>query len=118
MLAQHLAKRCVEQMGGGVIALASATAVDIGSHDIAHMEGALGDEHVVKVQSRGLLRVAHLKLRARSTRAGVAHLTTRLAVEGALVEDHDALATGFEAGHVTQAVFDRAASPTTVPEPV
>ena len=85
VVAQHAAKRTLQQVRRRVVAHNGGTAVgiDLGLNDVAGVESSLGDRTEVQINAVGLFGIQHVEHRAvAGDNAGIADLTAALAVEG------------------------------------
>ena len=114
MIAEHLAKRPVQDVGGGVVATnrGSARRVDRRGHPLADLErgqsvDVVGGHHVAHQPGRTVGRIADVDLvTAPGDEPGVADLAARFGVERGPVQ-HDGVAD--DAEHVRLALLDLAA---------
>ncbi|MNJ33077.1 hypothetical protein D3C77_277560 [compost metagenome] len=94
VIAQHLAQRRVQQVGGGVVQRGGVLniGIDPGLHLSTDGQGAAGHHTVVQEGAAGLGGVAHIEAHvARLQVAGVTNLAAGLGVERRTVEDDHTL---------------------------
>ncbi|MNF43853.1 hypothetical protein D3C84_249540 [compost metagenome] len=95
VLAEHLAQRGVQQVGGRVVERGGAAhrGIDLGFHGLADAQAACADHAVVQVGATGLGGIAHVEAHATGIAqvAAVTDLAAGFGVERGAVEDHHAL---------------------------
>src|SRR5690606_11455355 len=93
MLAQHLAQRGVQQVGGGMVALGRGThaVIDHGANGGAAVQAAAADHPMVQVGAAGLGGIAYVETHAGAFQVtGIAHLPAGFGIEGGLVQQYRA----------------------------